>query len=171
MPAQTRFKGKKRPDVGQHKPKRAEKPPKAPPNASYSQPITAQENIAVQGLMSIAIDRNRRGKMPEADNLRYADVRAAIPPQDAPEEGPEDEADRAATMDIDEEIEVESDDKKDNEARIESEARIEIDLDDITSQTPARKDFDTSPVYSYTYQVIISPKIVVWSKSDFVDHS
>jgi len=34
-------------------------------------------------------------------------------------------------MDIDEEIEVESDDKKDNKARIESEARIEIDLDDI----------------------------------------
>ena len=116
MPAQTRFKGKKRPNVGQHKLKRVEKSLKAPLSASYSQPIMVQENIVVQGLMSIAIDRNRRKKIPKADNLQYIDVRAAIPPQDVAEEGSENKTDRDATININEEIEIKIDDKKDNEA-------------------------------------------------------
>ena len=118
MPAQTRFKGKKRPNVRQHKPKRAEKTLKAPPNTSYSQPTTAQKNIAVQGLMSIAIDRNRRKKIPKTDNLQYTDIKTAISPQNVTEEGSENKADRDATININEEIKIENDDKKDNKAQI-----------------------------------------------------
>jgi len=83
--------------------------------------------------MNIAIDRNRRKKISKADNLQYINVRAAIPPQNVTEKGSEDKTNRDATININKEIEIESDDKKDNKTQIESETRIKIDLDDITS--------------------------------------